>query len=257
MIRTVLTIAVTIVTTVVLADTNCPKYDRKSYRHWIDEDRDCQNARHEVLIEESLSSVTFKTGKGCKVLSGNWDDPYSGRTITDATKLDIDHMVPLKEAHQSGAANWSRERKRAYANDLDDPDTLIAVDRRLNRQKGAKDPAEWLPPNHAYQAEYARAWVAVKLKWGLTADRRELTALRKLLGNQVELPREAPEMNCTATGQSSQLTLPSTGLTVVCGSKRYCRQMNSCEEARAFLSQCGLSRLDGDKDGVPCEVLCN
>ena len=93
------------------------------------------------------------------------------------------------------------------------------------------------------------------LKLGLTADRRELTALRKLLGNQVELPREAPEMNCT--GQSSQLTLPSTGLKVVCGSKPYCRQMNSCEEARAFLNQCGLSRLDGDKDGVPCEALCN
>ena len=69
------------------------------------------------------------------MVSGSWNDPYSGRTITDATKLDIDHMVPLKEAHQSGAAFWSRERKRAYANDLDDPDTLIAVDRRLNRQK--------------------------------------------------------------------------------------------------------------------------
>ena len=84
------------------------------------------------------------------MVSGSCNDPYSGRTITDATKLDIDHMVPLKEAHQSGAGNWSRERKRAYANDLDDPDTLIAVDRRLNRQKGAKDPAEWLPPNQAY-----------------------------------------------------------------------------------------------------------
>ena len=102
-----------------------------------------------------------------------------------------------------------------------------------------------------------RAWVAVKLKWGLTADRQELVALQKLLGNQVELPREAPEMNCTAIGQSSQLTLPSVSLEVVCGSKRYCKQMNSCEEAIAFLSQCGLSRLDGDKDGVPCEVLCD
>ena len=68
---------------------------------------------------------------------------------------------------------------------------------------------------------------------------------------------EAREMNCTAIGQSSQLTLPSAGFKVVCGSKRYCRQMNSCEEAKAFLSQCGLSRLDGDKDEVPCEVLCN
>ena len=99
--------------------------------------------------------------------------------------------------------------------------------------------------------------VAVKLKWGLTADRQELVALRKLLGNQVELPKEAPEMNCTVIGQSSQLTLPSAGFKVVCGSKRYCRQMNSCEEARAFLNQCGLSRLDSDKDGVPCKVLCN
>ena len=104
------------------------------------------------------------------MLSGSWNDPYSGRTITDATKLDIDHMVPLKEAHESGAANWSRERKRAYANDLDDPDTLIAVDRRLNRQKVARVPAGWLPPNGAYQIEYARAWVAVKLRWGMTAD---------------------------------------------------------------------------------------
>ena len=122
-----------------LAD--CPAYDRKAWKHWIDEDRDCQNARHEVLIEESLSTVGFKTSKGCRVVSGSWNDPYSGRTITDASKLDIDHMVPLKEAHESGAANWPRERERAYANDLDDPDTLIAVDRRLNRQKGAKDPA--------------------------------------------------------------------------------------------------------------------
>ena len=64
MIRTVLTIAVTLVTTVVLADTNCPKYDRKSYRHWIDEDKDCQNARHEVLIEESLSTGWVQDLKG-------------------------------------------------------------------------------------------------------------------------------------------------------------------------------------------------
>ena len=131
-----LTILFILLTTVAVADSaGCPKYDRKSYRHWIDEDRDCQNARHEVLIEESLSSVTFKTGKGCKVRSGSWDDPYSGRTITDATKLDIDHMVPLKEAHQSGAAFWSRERKRAYANDLDDP-------RHINCCLSSSEPSE-------------------------------------------------------------------------------------------------------------------
>ena len=207
------------------------------FHHWIDEDRDCQNARHEVLIEESLSTVVFKSSKGCRVVSGSWNDLHAGKTITDATKLDVDHMLPLKEAQQSGAANWSRECKRAYANDLDDPDTLIAVDRGLNRQKRAKDPAEWLPPNPAYQTEYARAWVAVKLKWGLTADRQELVALQELLGDQADLPREAPKMNCTASMRIRQKALPSAGLKVVGGSKRYCRQMNSCEEARAFLNQ--------------------
>ena len=64
-------------------------------------------------------------------------------------------------------------------------------------------------------------------------------------------------MNCTSTVQVRQPALPSASLKVVCGIKRYCKQMNFCEEARAFLNQCGLSRLDGDKDGVPCEALCN
>ena len=41
-----------------------------------------------------------------------------------------------------------------------------------------------------------------------------------------------------------------------CGSKRYCTQMQSCEEARFYLSKCGLDKLDKDKDGIPCESLC-
>ena len=97
------TILFILLTTTAIADSaGCPKYDRKSYYHWVDEeDRDCQNARHEVLIEESLT-VAFKTDKGCRVVSGSWKDPCSGSTITDASQLDIDHLVPLKEAHESG-----------------------------------------------------------------------------------------------------------------------------------------------------------
>ncbi len=41
-----------------------------------------------------------------------------------------------------------------------------------------------------------------------------------------------------------------------CGSKRYCREMSSCEEAMFYLRECGLTRLDGDSDGVPCESIC-
>ena len=153
-----------------LALPDCPTYDRKAWKHWVDEDRDCQNARHEVLVAESTTPVGFKTSKGCRVVSGNWLGSYSGEVFTDASQLDIDHLVPLKEAHESGGHAWDSYRKRDYANDLTDPNTLIAVDKAMNRQKGAGDPADWLPPNQAYQVNYAKAWVAVKLKWGLTSD---------------------------------------------------------------------------------------
>ena len=191
----ILTLLAASLTTNTFAD--CPPYDRKDYRHRTDDDKDCQNTRHEVLVEESLTPVTFRTSKGCKVISGSWLGAYSGKVFTDASKLDIDHLVPLKEAHESGGYAWDAYKRREYANDLSDPNTLIAVDRGLSRQKGADDPAEWLPPNQAYQVEYAQGWVAVKLKWGLTADAREITTLRKILGSEAELPIMAEEYSGT------------------------------------------------------------
>ena len=226
--RVLLTILFTLLTTIAFADSaGCPKYERKSYRHWIDEDRDCQNARHEVLIAESSSTVVFKTEKGCRVVSGSWNDPYSGKTITDASKLDIDHLVPLKEVHESGGHAWDVYRKRDYANDLSDPNTLIAVDRGLNRQKGSGDPAEWLPPNQAYQEEYARAWVAVKLKWGLTADAREIAVLRDILGAETDLPIMSEECSGSINPFSAKLPVAE----VDCSAKRYCKDMSICDEA--------------------------
>ena len=114
-----------------------------------------------MLIEESLTPVTFKTDKGRRVVAGNWLVSYSGEVFTDASKLDIDNLVPLKEVYESGGHAWDVARRRDYANDLSDPNTLIAVDRGLNRQKGAGDPSDWFLPNQAYQTEYAQAWVAV------------------------------------------------------------------------------------------------
>ena len=218
--RILLTILLLIFTSTVLsASPACPAYDRKLWKHWIDEDKDCQNTRHEVLIEESLTPVTFKTDKGCRVVSGSWLGAYSGEIFTDASLLDIDHLVPLKEAHESGGFDWDADRRRDYANDLSDPNTLIAVDRGLNRQKGAGDPAEWLPPNQVYLVEYAEAWVAVKRKWGLTADAREIAALRKILGPAAELPMLAEECAGTMVNPESVSSVPAQ---VDCQAKRYC-----------------------------------
>ena len=95
-----------------------PFYDRDDWRHWVDEDKDCQNTRHEALIEESLAKVSFKTDRKCQVATGEWPDPYTGETVTDATSLDIDHMIPLKNAHNSGGWAWDRSRKAAFANEM-------------------------------------------------------------------------------------------------------------------------------------------
>ena len=80
----------------------CDAYDRKAWKYWIDADKDCQNTRHEVLLEESLGTVSFKTSKNCGVVSGSWLDAYSGDVFNDVSQLDIDHLIPLKEAHISG-----------------------------------------------------------------------------------------------------------------------------------------------------------
>ncbi|MCY3827381.1 MAG: YHYH domain-containing protein [Candidatus Dadabacteria bacterium] len=148
-------------------------YDRKEWHpRWRDADGDCQNTRHEVLAEESLVPVTLSPD-GCKVVAGQWFDPYSGETFISPRNLDIDHLVPLKEAHISSGNTWSTEKKRGYANDLSSPATLIAVSKSENRLKGAKDPAKWLPPNHAYRCEYVRLWKEVKARWGLGSDAAE------------------------------------------------------------------------------------
>ncbi len=157
-------------------------YNRSNWGNWIDSDRDCQNTRHEVLIEESLVPVTFKTARQCIVVSGRWLDPYTGRIFTDPSMLDVDHVVPLKEAYLSGAKNWSRSRKSQYANSLQNKDHLIAVYRGANRSKGAKDIAQWLPPNKEYQREYMRIWIEIKKQWGLEFDSAEKRVIQRQFG---------------------------------------------------------------------------
>ena len=76
-------------------------YDRDLYGSWIDADGDCQNTRHEVLIAESTEPVTLDA-RGCRVVSGRWEAPYTGRVFTNAQNLDIDHFIPLAEVPRSG-----------------------------------------------------------------------------------------------------------------------------------------------------------
>jgi hypothetical protein len=150
-------------------------YDRGLFRHWIDADRDGCDARKEVLIQESLTQVGL--GDRCKVETGSWLSVYDNQLITDSSKLDIDHMIPLKEAWDSGADQWTAAKRQAFANDLDLPQALIAVSAGSNRSKSARDPSDWLPTNQSYICQYIQDWMIVKVKWQLSVDQREFNTL--------------------------------------------------------------------------------
>ena len=133
--------------TIAPVPTDMPKYERNDWKHWEDHDGDCQDARQEVLIAESLVPVTYKTDRECRVETGWWYGAFTGTHIEDPGNLDIDHLVPLKNAHNSGGWPWTADRREEYANYLGDDDHPIAVLDRANQSKGARGPEEWRPPD--------------------------------------------------------------------------------------------------------------
>ncbi|MFB7398420.1 HNH endonuclease family protein [Streptomyces sp. NPDC056191] len=161
-----------------IADESRAGYQRESFKHWnrgLDPADGC-NTRNEVLLAEAVESPTVTAG--CKLSGGLWKSYYDGQEVNDPAKLDIDHMVPLAEAWDSGASTWTAARREAYANDQEAAISLVAVTARSNRAKADRDPAEWMPPLPEAHCRYVGEWTATKLRWGLAADQAEADALK-------------------------------------------------------------------------------
>ncbi len=153
-------------------------YDRDLFPHWITQSGTC-NTRETVLKRDGSGVVT---NSSCAATSGSWYSPYDGATWTAASDVDIDHLVPLAEAWDSGADSWTTSRRQSFANDLTRPQ-LIAVTDNVNQAKGDQDPATWMPARTAYRCTYVRAWVQVKYYYDLSVDSAEKSALTNYLAN--------------------------------------------------------------------------
>ncbi len=158
-------------------------YSRAQFLHWSDPDRNGCDARNDTL-KRDLKNAGFKSDTNeCKVISGELIDPFSGKILsfnltTSASNIDIDHVVSLSNAWQTGAAYFSKEIRSNLAND---PLNLLAVDAKLNRQKGDGDAATWLPPLKSYRCEYVSRQVAVKFKYSLWVTTPEKSAMMNIL----------------------------------------------------------------------------
>ena len=151
---------------------------------WADVDRNGCDTRNDIL-KRDLTSITYKAKtRNCVVLSGTLLDRYSGESINfvrgniTSMEVQIDHVVALSNAWQTGAFKLTAEQRKALAND---PLNLFAVKGRLNSQKGEGDAATWLPPLKSFRCAYVAQQIAVKAKYSLWLVPPEKAAMLSIL----------------------------------------------------------------------------
>ncbi|MEV4249358.1 HNH endonuclease family protein [Streptosporangium canum] len=151
-------------------------YSRAKFPHWSGQGEACDS--REVVLERDGQDV--QRDDQCRATAGSWYSEYDGRTLTAASQVDIDHIVPLANAWRSGADTWTTAMRKAFANDLQNPQ-LIAVSAASNRSKGDQNPAQWKPTLRSYWCTYSRAWVDIKQRYALAVTAPEKTALTEML----------------------------------------------------------------------------
>jgi hypothetical protein len=151
---------------------------------WADVNRNGCDTRNDIL-KRDMTAIVYKSGtRNCVVASGTLVDRYSGETINfvrgtvTSMEVQIDHVVALSNAWQTGAFKLTADQRKALAND---PLNLFAVKGRLNSQKGDGDAATWLPPLKSFRCTYVAQQIAVKAKYSLWVVAPEKAAMVSIL----------------------------------------------------------------------------
>ena len=136
------------------------------------------------ILKRDLTNVTWRSGASCLVATGTLKDPYTGkiikfvRGVKTSLAVQIDHVVALSNAWETGASTMSATSRYNLYND---PLNLLAVDGPTNESKSDSDAAAWLPPNRAYRCAYVARQIAVKTKYRLWITSAEKAAMSSVL----------------------------------------------------------------------------
>ena len=154
-------------------------YNRDLFAVWSDVDGNGCDAREDVLAQEAMTTTARH---GC-ITEGTWYSVYDAQVLSSDSEVEVDHVVALKEAWESGAWEWAVELRINFANDTADGRTLVAVSIKSNNSKRDDDPANWLPSDPAAVCAYLVDWVAIKYRWHLSMDPVEWERVRRELAN--------------------------------------------------------------------------
>ena len=231
-------------------------YRRSLFVHWSDLDGNGCDTREEVLKRDSISKPQVDPYR-CYVVAGDWYSKYDGKTLSNRSDVDIDHVVALKEAWDSGAWAWSMSQRQAFANDLTDRRTLIAVTDRVNASKSDKDPSNWMPPLKSYWCTYLGDWISVKARWGLSMDQSEFGRIKNLLASDCSTLTIAgwgavPSLaGVPATSGTAATTATTTPRTTVAPSLSPTTSSNNSGTAATTNSTVNTTSPSGVKDIYP------
>ena len=230
---------------------------------WSDIDHNGCDTRNDILNRD-LTAKQHKNPRGCVVISGILNDPYTGKVINfmrgkdTSEQVQIDHVVALSDAWQSGAQEISAQERLQLAND---PENLLAVDGPANQQKSDSDAATWLPANASFRCPYVARQIRVKAKYHLWVKPAEKEAMINVLTPCAgAAAKPAPDTPASVVPGDAPAPVPQVDAPPV-QNPAPALAFQTCADARAagyrnmHRGAPGYSEhLDRDGDGIACEA---